>query len=414
MPLSDCLIVGAGPAGATAARALALAGARVQLLDRAMFPRNKPCGGAISIRVLDRFPYLRKAFDGISTRLISRLHLESPSGETVQLQSASPAALMIRRIEFDERLVRLAQEAGAELVERIEIVQAECTRREVIVTTRTGRRLRSPLVIAADGANSVVARRLGLNPGWPATSVALDMMEETPFDTLQCADPDTLWVSYGYKKSHGYAYVFPKRDHVNVGIGYMLDHYRSAIDRAPYDVQRQFVGELCMQRVLAGVSERRRFTPALIPVGGPLKRTASDRVMVIGDAGGFVNGFTAEGIYYAMVSGDLAAKAAAAGNPLAFVRAWRREIGRELKDSVLVQRFLFRNPARIDAMVKGARAHRELARVVIDYAMGTRRYIAARRQLLLRFPLLAFRLLFDIPPAESVCHNGSPPQPRIE
>src|SRR5207253_4991903 len=72
---------------------------------------------------------------------------------------------------------------------------------------------------------------------------------------------------------------------------------------------------------------------------------------------------------------------------LPIFRAWRREIGRELKDSVLVQRFLFRNPARIDAMVKGARAHRELARVVIEYAMGTTRYIAARRQLLLRFQI---------------------------
>jgi len=144
----------------------------------------------------------------ISTRLISRLHLESPSGEIVQLQSSQPAALMIRRVEFDALLVRLAQEAGAELVEGVEITQARESKDDVTLIRRDGVCFNAPLVIAADGANSVVARRLALNPGWSPSAVALDMMEETPFDSLSCADPDLLWVAYGYKGSPGYAYVF--------------------------------------------------------------------------------------------------------------------------------------------------------------------------------------------------------------
>ena len=94
----DVLVVGAGPAGATAARTLAAAGARVRLLDRARFPRNKPCGGAISMRVLGRFPYLAAALDRIPTHRISRLHLESPGGDSLLVRSPSPAALMIRRL----------------------------------------------------------------------------------------------------------------------------------------------------------------------------------------------------------------------------------------------------------------------------------------------------------------------------
>ena len=113
----DVLVVGAGPAGATAARALAMAGARVRLIDRARFPRNKPCGGAISMRAIGRFPYLAAALDRVPTHHISRLHLEGPGGGSVLLRSATPAALMIRRVEFDDLLVRLAQEAGAELCE---------------------------------------------------------------------------------------------------------------------------------------------------------------------------------------------------------------------------------------------------------------------------------------------------------
>ena len=350
----------------------------MRLLDRARFPRNKPCGGAISLRALQRFPYLETAVERISTRLISRLHLESPNGEVVELRSDTPAALMIRRVEFDELLVRLAQEAGAELVEGVEITQAERTSRAISLMTRKGHRMEAPLVIAADGANSVIARRLGMNRGWHSSAVALDMMEETPFESLTCADRDLLWVAYGYKNTPGYAYIFPKRSHVNVGVGFVLDHYRGRVVEPPYEVQKRFVSSLCMAGILTGASVRRYFTPALIPVGGPLRRTVEDRVMLIGDAGGFVNGFSAEGIFYAMVSGDLAARAVLQRVPARFERMWRAEIGAELRDSVRVQRFLLCNSSRIDGMVRGARLHPSLAQYVVHYAMGRISYRSAR------------------------------------
>lgn len=398
----DVLVVGAGPAGATAARFLALGGARVCLVDRARFPRNKPCGGAISMRALQRFPYLTPALDRIATRQISRLHLESPGGEAVELRSDAPAALMIRRVEFDEVLVRLAQEAGAELNDGVEITGAERTPEAIVLKARNGARMLAPLVIAADGANSVIARRLGIRAGWRASAVALDMMEETPVEALACADPDLLWVAYGYGNRHGYAYVFPKLRHVNVGVGFVLDHYRAHIAEPPYEIQKRFIASLCQSRVLAGESVRRHFTPALIPVGGPLEQTVHDRVMLIGDAGGFVNGFSAEGIYYAMVSGHLAADAALRQEPGSFERAWRREIGAELRDSVRVQRFLFENTSRIDGMVRGARRHSRLSQMVVEHAMGRIGYGRLRARFLGRFPVVALRLLWN---------NGAPSQP---
>src|SRR4029077_2193908 len=111
------------------------------------------------------------------------------------------------------------------------------------------------------------------------------------------------------KAAEGYAYIFPKRDHVNIGIGYVLSHYREAVDAAPYDLQRRFLAALRDRGIVAGDSVRKNFTPFLIPVGGPLRRPGRGRVLLAGDAGGFVNGFTAEGIFYAMVSGELAAVA---------------------------------------------------------------------------------------------------------
>jgi len=410
-PRAPVLVVGAGPAGATAARALALARVPVRILDRAAFPRNKPCGGGISMRALRRFPYLERALDRIPTHAVARLYLEGPDGEAAVVESDGPAALMIRRIEFDALLVSLAQEAGAELVTGAEVVQAREDRDTVTLTTRDGRCFASPVVIAADGVHSVVARRIGMNEGWSASAVALDMMEETPRSALRDLDPSTLWVSYGFnppesapvkghKAAEGYAYIFPKRDHVNIGIGYVLSHYREAISAPPYALQRAFVASLRDRGVVAGESVRNNFTPFLIPVGGPLRTPARGRVLLAGDAGGFVNGFTAEGIYYAMVSGEHAARTvAAAGAVSQLARRYRRacdyEIGAELRDSVLLQRFLFADRRRIARVIDGASREPEMTRSILEFAAGRGTYRQLRRRLLAGAPMLAGRLVWE-------------------
>src|SRR5262245_10393068 len=406
----EVLVVGAGPAGATAARALALAGMRVRLLDRAAFPRNKPCGGGISLRVVKRFPYLERALPKISTHLISRLYLEGPDGGATVIESDGPTALMIRRVEFDALLVSLAVDAGVEVV-TADIVQAREEPDRVVLTGRDGRQFTAPIVIAADGVHSIVGRRLGLNPGWPATAIALDMMEETPRETLRDVDPSTLWVAYGYAPQsqrsplnsearsvpEGYAYIFPKRDHVNIGIGYVLSYYRESVDESPYELQHAFIDRLRARGIVIGESVRRNFTPSLIPVGGPLQTPGRGRVLLAGDAGGFVNAFTAEGIYYAMVSGELAATTVIqSAAPATLARRYKEvvnyEIGAELRDSVLIQRYLFADRRRIAQIVGGA--NREpAARLILEYAAGRRSYRDVRLRLLARAPLLAVRLV---------------------
>jgi geranylgeranyl reductase family protein len=423
---ADVLVVGAGPAGATAARTLARAGLRVRMLDRSVFPRNKPCGGGISLRVVKRFPHLEAALARISTHTLSRLYLEGPDGDDTIIEADGPAALMIRRVEFDALLVSLAIEAGAELVTGADIVQARDARDRVVLVSRDGRQFAAPIVIAADGVHSVVARRLGLNPGWPATAVALDMMEETPRDTLRDIDPSTLWVAYGYSSTsevgslkseadhrqtsdcrrqtsrsvpEGYAYIFPKRDHVNIGIGYVLSYYRESIDESPYELQRGFVDRLRARGVVAGESMRRNFTPSFIPIGGPLKAPGRGRVLLAGDAGGFVNGFTAEGIYYAMVSGELAAKTVVAStNTESLARRYAAacdyEIGAELRDAIEIQQYLFEDRRRIGQIIRGAHREGATTRLILDCVMGRRTYKEVRWRILARSPLLTARVLW--------------------
>jgi len=293
-------------------------------------------------------------------------------------------------------------------------VQVAEDEERVTLTTRDGKQFTSPVVVAADGVNSVVARRLAINKGWPPSAVALDMMEETPRTRLRDVDPGTLWVAYGYNPqenpdaaghagwtpAEGYAYVFPKRDHVNVGIGYVLSHFRETVDQAPYDVQRRFVERLSDRGVVVGGSVRAHFTPALIPIGGPLRTTGRGRVLLAGDAGGFVNAVTAEGIYYAMVTGELAAHAIRTTRSVSklaarYRRACDYEIGAELRDSVRIQRYLFADGRRIGQLIDGA--HREKAAVglVADFVKGSRSYRDLRRRILSRSPYLLLSYVRD-------------------
>jgi flavin-dependent dehydrogenase len=395
------------------------------------------------MRLLARFPYLERELSRIATHTVSRLHLEGPDGDSAVIDACRPAALMVRRLEFDALLVSLAEAAGAEVIGGADVVQAREDPERVTLTTRDGRRFEAPIVISADGVHSVVARRLGLTRGWHASAVALDMMEETPRAALRDADPSALWVAYGYDAGiadrgmrsadriadrianrnpqslrnpqpairngavpngaapQGYAYIFPKRDHVNIGVGYVLSHYRETVNAAPYELQRGLVARLRDRGLVAGESVRANFTPFIVPVGGPLREPGRGRVLLAGDAGGFVNGFTAEGIYFAMVSGDLAARAVlqTAGNPAVMARWYRSachyETGAELRDSVAIQHFLFADRHRIARVIDGSLHETAMTRLIVDFVAGGGSYRALRRRLFARSPRLAGRLIWQ-------------------
>ncbi|MCX6549715.1 MAG: NAD(P)/FAD-dependent oxidoreductase [Acidobacteria bacterium] len=392
----DVIVVGGGPAGSTAARTLARGGARVLVLDRAAFPRNKPCGGGLTYRVTTRFPYLNDALPRISTHAIRRLYMEAPGGESVVVASDRPTVLMVRRVEFDHLLLGLAREAGADVLEGVEITRASQQSAAVRLEARDGRVFEAPLVVAADGVYSVVARRLGLNPGWPRDAVALDMMEETPTRQLRAVDGGTLWVSFAPGRGHGYGYIFPKQGFVNVGVGYVLSSYSSDIAARPLAVHEAFVAGLRERGLVEGECDRSRFTPYQVPVGGPLTETARGRVFLAGDAGGFVNGFSAEGIYFAMVTGDLAAQTILQGaSTRLFERMWRREIGAELKNARFLSQFVFADVSRVARLVRGVRQFPGVASLLVDYATGADTFQGVRRRFMLRFPAVFAKLVVN-------------------
>ena len=387
----DVIIAGAGPAGSTAAKVLGEAGVSTLLIDKSAFPRDKPCGGGISARALARFPYLQNALAGIPASWVSKVHFESPSGFVVDYRSPDALYLMIRRCEFDNLLFSLVRP-------NVEIVTGSLVRKvtqhagHVSVATDT-HQYRARMVIGCDGANSIVARASGLRTGNVQSDYAIDMMEETPQQELSTAERDRMYIYYRIRSHYGYGYVFPKAGHLNVGVGFKLDYYLSNLRGEHYAHHRAFVDDLKSKRLLAGQSNRANFRAFPLPISGPLARTYADGVLLAGDAGGFVNALTAEGIYYAMVSGELAARAALeairngnfAGAQLrGYEFAWKQEIGDELANSVRLQKLLLADPTRIDRIVRAASRHPVLADLLARFATGALTHAQFKRSMLRR------------------------------
>ena len=202
-----------------------------------------------------------------------------------------------------------------------------------------------------------------------------------------------MYVYYRIRSHYGYGYVFPKVSHVNLGVGFKLDYYLSKLRGEHYVHHSSFVERLTANELLDGRSNRANFRAFPLPISGPLARTYSDRILLSGDAGGFVNALTAEGIYYAMVSGEHAARTAIAAvksNDFTsatlgrYEQSWKQEVGAELAHSVRFQKLLLSDSYRIDRVVKAAAGNPMLADLLARYATGSLSHDQFKRGLIRR------------------------------
>lgn len=289
----DVIVAGAGPGGSTAAYALARQGVRVGIFEKHQFPRSKPCGGCLSLKIDG---ILGPDFHPLVERTISGARLTFQGLRPIHRRSDRPVAYMVMRQRFDAFLASKAQQAGADLHEgeAVRAVREETNGVEVETLRRT---YHTRFLIGADGATGIVARAVGLHPG-KRIAVALEGEATVP-PTLLASLEDEVWIEFG-SVPYGYGWVFPKSDHLSVGIGGLKERVQHP--QAYYDAYLEDTELLtAIER-----EERRGFIIPVFDDGSAPRRTA--HTLLVGDAAALVDPFLGEGIYYAIRSGQLAAE----------------------------------------------------------------------------------------------------------
>jgi len=285
----DVAVVGAGPAGSTAAHRLATTGARVLLVDRATFPRDKPCGGGVTLRAARLLPFsLEPVVEDRVERLECRLHY----GPRFERRARAPLALMTQRRRLDHFLLEQAAAAGADVRDGVRVADVRPD-----ALTVDGEEVQARVVLGADGCNGTSARALGL-----ATEIVHGVALEAnvPSDAARHARYGGAMVLEIGVVRGGYGWIFPKGDHLNVGVGG---------DAAEAPRLREHLLRLCATHEIDpdSATDTRGYR---LPMRRPASRLARGSAAVIGDAAGLVDPFSGDGMYEAFFSARLAADAA--------------------------------------------------------------------------------------------------------
>ncbi|QHN08718.1 NAD(P)/FAD-dependent oxidoreductase [Methanothermobacter sp. THM-2] len=342
----DVLVIGAGPAGSTAAKHAAMGGAGVLLIDKkSEIGAPKRCAEGVSVGGLESLGiepnprWITKKLDGV--------RLVSPNGTDVWLTSDKvelpEAGYILERKVFDKHMAMDAARAGSRIMVKTlatgmektgdgYLVSAECMGREFEIKAR--------IVIAADGPESRVARWAGLN----TATKPKDMESAAQFEMVgvEMEDNNCIEFYFGSVAPGGYAWIFPKGDDIaNVGLGVLS----TETDKSAYEHLLEFV-ESC--------PATRNAQPVELniggdPVGGMPKELVADSLMVVGDAAGQVNPLTGGGIISGMTGGMLAGRVAAAAvsegdvskkRLSEYERLCREEIGKEIDRYLKVKDYM--------------------------------------------------------------------------
>jgi geranylgeranyl reductase family protein len=297
----DAVVVGAGPAGSTTAYRLAREGASVLLVDKARFPRDKPCGGGLTLRAARLLPF---SVDPVVEDVVDRFQLRLGYGRSFERTSEEPLCLMTQRSRLDEFLARKAEEAGAEFRDAARVAFDDGN------ALVDGEHVEARVIVGADGVNGATARAFGLARDH-GHGVALE--GNAPLDARYRG---RLVLELGVVPG-GYAWVFPKGDHVNVGVGgwesegpRLREHLRRLCDEHGIDYD-----------TLTALRGYR------LPYRRAESRFANANVLLVGDAAGLVDPLSGDGMYEAIVSGKAAAEAVLSGDLASYEQRVVAEVG---------------------------------------------------------------------------------------
>jgi geranylgeranyl reductase family protein len=386
----DLIVVGAGPAGSSAARTAAQQGLKTLLVEKDRLPRNKLCGGGVTPKVLKLLDFkLPNELIECTTRA-TRIHV---GDKCFSFEHDSPIVYMASRAPFDKFLADKAVEAGVELRDQSPVHQINATQSHVEVKTSQGT-FESKMVIGADGMGGPTAFAGGFYDRWKPHQVAYAIESEVPVGERAVedfiGDQSYFDIFFGVSQA-GYGWVFPKDNHLTVGVGCRLSKLR--------DAHGLFNGFIKRIPELEG-ADIPKPQAHLIPLGGVAKvPTTKERILLAGDSAGFAEPLLGEGIYFAIWGGQLAARVASEACHQErfddsflkrYVKRWRNSFGVDFDVAYRVACFSYLEQYDMDRVARFFFAEKKVQECMVGLMDGTLRYRDIQSKL--AWPYVKYRL----------------------
>ena len=333
----DVVIIGAGPSGATAAYHCAKAGLDTLFVDKSQFPRYKACGGALSERAMSYLDF--PLDDELIERDIYGARVRF-GNEAIEVLKPYRMAGLVTRSKFDYFLVQQTIKAGAKFLENEKVTDLQISHEYVDITTSKAH-IRAKLVIGADGSQGITPHYI--RDRVKKSEYAIGLVTEIPADNRDIDKYifNSIEIHLGITNM-GYGWVFPHEGYFNVGLAGIADKLSN-----PKKILTDFLRE-------RGFNGQYRFHTHKIPIGGVPTKNVADRIILVGDAAGFVDSFYGEGIAYAILSGKIAANVC--HDALQYHNGWREEFLKiyseecykqfeyNLKYSLIFTKFMYKFP----------------------------------------------------------------------
>ena len=283
----DAVIVGAGPAGCTCAHYLRQSGLNVLLLDKNNFPRHKPCAGGITMKTIKHLPI---SIEHLVQHTAKKMKFSFSMDKSVELEHNTGSCVMVIRDEFDNYFFEETLKTGVDF-QKISKLKSITSKNDGLMDVLfEDHTVSTKYVIGADGANSKV-RKLshGKQHLHPVSAYEGKVLRHKN---------DNAVTEFIFNES-GYAWIFPKLDHYNVGIGNLVSHHNNK-KRTKEDLFK-FVSETFKDREITDITA--------FPIGTEgIGYTAENNIFLVGDAAGLAETLLGEGIYNAVISGKYAAQ----------------------------------------------------------------------------------------------------------